>query len=621
MRPVCLLLVLGCHADVPRPPPPQVVVAAPTTARMAGATSWSPVAARSPQGDRLVVTQLGRVVHRVIDRQARELVDVVLDEDVFRSGMADADGDGDEDVIVIEHGVAAIALDVATGAEVWRLPLTFPSSASPVLVDRPVFVDLDGDGTDEVAVLRDVDRGTRSRIEVYGMGGQLLDAVDRGGRINGLSVAQLDIDPGLELIADGEVFEGVPLAASSVQGVPTQYNSLAFDTDGDGIDTVVGRGTTGVMAWEPVAGFRWAWNDADYATAFEDLDGDGTCEALLGVDGGHVVLDGHTGVPLLALDERICARPSPMDVDGDGTRELLCSGNASWYTFPAGVFVDLNTAPPLGDLHLTDLDGDGVEELLSVRHDFTHVLDPVSLDPVTTDLLEQRHAELWDVDQDGTEELVTTGNGLTFHEWSATTGFVPTVRPPFDNGTFADPVFADLTGDPVPELVSVHDSRTRVFDLGAGFELWSNASRRFDVADLDGDGTAEVITGYDPTIREGATGAALREVQHVREWFVFRGAGDLLVVRPDRDPAVLDVYHRVGNTVPRRASVTIPGLQGQRVQPGERHLWFHDGTGLVGWSPFDGTRLLLDGAPDADVHEVDGVVYVGGAWGQRWELP
>jgi hypothetical protein len=211
-----------------------------------------------------------------------DILPLAVGEYAEPAGVADLDGDGRDDLVLFSGHLEAF--DATTGQLVWSSPLQrYPHKAE--------VADLDGDGVPEI--LSVVSGQIGLEVEARTLGGVLLATRLASGPE--FHLAQLDGDPELEVLGLGTVYEGSTLTVDGARDRGLFRG--ACDVDGDGDEELLVTNPA-VSVWD---GNRRLWGRSlDLYTsdpvAFADLDGDGTCEAVLGRDGvGFGVVDGLTG--------------------------------------------------------------------------------------------------------------------------------------------------------------------------------------------------------------------------------------------------------------------------------------------------------------------------------------
>jgi hypothetical protein len=391
----------------------------------------------------------------------------------------DVDGDGHAEIF-FSVGAVLVKLDGARRREVARV------DAQPC--DDLHVEDLSGDGRVELVCYQPIGwsspRGSGARIVVY-------DAA---------TMALLWTSPGVE----GDAFLDGSVAVGDVDRDPQLeiVTSTGFVFDG----------ATGATEWSHAPGFG---EEIDTG----DLDGDGV-EEIVGKS-GWLYLRGYDAVERRQLFDRFNPDLAPVlvaDLDRDGRAEIVIGDQqgrdvaALRYDATTMELSDLfrmdQHAPGIRAFALGDLDGDGAAELL------------------------------WGgVPSDGRDGIVVAGLGAApALEWSSSGSEVPSffvgAKPlpgtgatrvlwqTWNSGAYGSPRSRLFILDPVEGAVTVGAD---LGDLGFGGDA-------IDVADVDGDGTAEALlavadgpdvrlASYDPDRRvveftSAATGGALLRITH-----------------------------------------------------------------------------------------------------------
>jgi hypothetical protein len=294
----------------------------------------------------------------------------------FTPALGDIDGDGLPEIVAVRHGTQHLVAFEHDGAMKWQSAQPWPDFGFSALA----LADLDGDGG--VEILADV--------LVFDAAGLLqleLDETTITGWGNATTAADLDGDGDLEIVLGRSAFhhDGSPYYAN--MAVPTGYPQVAnLDDDPepevlvqsyDGLTVLEHDGTTklaalrptgvaadgtswirpatvhdldgdGAAEWATSSGGTYAAYEADGSllwslpvedvtgsaagTAFDFL-GDGVAEAMYGDEHQLYVLDGE-GQPLLTVPRSsgtLHEYPVVVDVDNDGSAEILVVSNAGWF--------------------------------------------------------------------------------------------------------------------------------------------------------------------------------------------------------------------------------------------------------------------------------------------------
>jgi hypothetical protein len=276
---------------------------------------------------------------------------------------------------------------------------------------------------------------------------------------------------------------------------------LAFSTD----DRLIALDADGTTEWasEPL-GLPESYPQVTVA----DLDGDGTVEVI----GDTVVVDGATGATRFTLDGVVASWRSPVvaDLDHDGRAEIVVGEQ---------VF-DADGAPKWANDRRTigmfsavlDADGDPDGEVVFVGGAWLDLRDADGA-AITTWTLPANNPGppcVGDLDGDGTSEIVVpTASWLT--AWDS--AGVERWRLPVDDpsGAAGCSTF-DLDDDGDYEVFYADHSAFRVIDGASGAPLFTstehNSATAWEypvIADVDGDGSAEVVVAANVGAYQGVT--------------------------------------------------------------------------------------------------------------------
>jgi hypothetical protein len=276
---------------------------------------------------------------------------------------------------------------------------------------------------------------------------------------------------------------GISLGGSTWH--PFRYSQLALgDIDVDGLPEIVGIATNGLTchaaAWRPAGELAWVHSAISlgcrsHAPSIADLDEDGVPEVVV----GRLVLH------------------------GDGTLVGLGGGGSGYYSLLAN-----------GGHHaaVADLDGDGQQEIAAGRT--LYDAKGATICSMSASALDDGYTAVADLDGDGEGEIVVTGNGF-LRVYTRDCGLIAARS--VDGGCPGGPAtIADLDGDGEPEIAVAGSDRFNVYGADLSL-LWSAPSTDPSCAtassafDLDGDGLLELIYADADRlwILDGATGEVL----------------------------------------------------------------------------------------------------------------
>ena len=347
-----------------------------------------------------------------------------LEWDYTTTGFSDAflkagdiDGDGLDEIVGADkwYTLRAFNADDQTGQ--WEIPADLDIKTLELF-------DTNSDGILEV-MYGDGQTGFVHTID--GVTGQVLNSVKNPNTgVTGIFVGDLDLDDNLELvwgagyqstgpdylyiheIASGQrEFSSVPIdspyyAATfgdiNDDGAPDRVFASYESQSGynDGIVTAVAYGTDRVLWQTGLSLFSYGSQNI-YDVLVMDIDEDGHNEVVVASEnfslGTLFILDGSTGALEGAIE---LDRGSPIyslalaDVDGDNVKELIAGGSRAYsgdngvavYVIEPGTMEWVSTYPNLTEstldmwtLEVADIDNDGTEELISLMGS-AYIIDP-----------------------------------------------------------------------------------------------------------------------------------------------------------------------------------------------------------------------------------------------------
>jgi hypothetical protein len=459
---------------------------------------------------------------------------------VRRLETAQIDADASPEVVVLLSNGLVQVWDQAEQ----ELQDDFPTVANVVAMRVR---DIDQDGVPEVLL------ATESSLRVHAADGALKWTAPVGG--SDLAVGQMDADPALEIaLTSGNV---VDAATHAVQwNWAAGFGSFleAGDFDGDGMDELIGT-----QAWS----LAWSY-DVDKqlpkwslpifnvgATNLTDADGDGSLEFLIGeAQWGDILgIDPVTLVTEFSIPNPEHGTTDVVvgDCDADGEPEVVWgaghSSSGSDHVFVADLqseqieWQSVHLDGPFRAPARGDVDGDGIDELVSVTNESDAgygagrilVFDlELELQAISQDVGNglgwsgTHEVVLRNVDADPALEIVvatsTTYDGtIEIYDWNGAGTFtriweVPNPKPA---GAFVSAEVIDLDGDGQLEVVGVAGQYAYSYGLASKLEEWQSLAvvgnvAGMAIADTDEDSSLEVVVlGLDGDLRifDGQSGA------------------------------------------------------------------------------------------------------------------
>ena len=369
---------------------------------------------------------------------------------------------------------------------------------------------------------------------------------------SGVTVADLDRDglpevlfgtaSGLLVALDGNGTERWSAPLSATRSVP--FAPQVQDLDGDGsVDIIVVTNEPSVLRLNDTGGVVWTAPfgvpDLPLSTpTLLDVNGDGVRDVLIGGKARRIdALNGTDGSIILSYPAGDWTyTPTVVDLDADGLGEVLfgsddylvhavrANGSVLWASAPPWAsFIENSVA-------VGDADGDGSLEVFT--GDDLNNGPEFALDAATgafrwsTNFSSYREGgqTLADLNGDGGLELLLGLFSGPFHALRATDGSVLWT---YAGGAPhpSTPAVVDVTNDGVPEILYVDDAAVRVLDsTGVALQVWNitlndqglrSLSQRPmvtpAVADLDGDGTMEVVVPTGAGVTAFPTGGLARD--------------------------------------------------------------------------------------------------------------
>jgi len=315
-------------------------------------------------------------------------------ENLYAVATGDFDGNGQVDVVVAGNDDTVTAIDGAKASPQWQL--TTPGDQ--IYRKCLQVADLDGDGADDVIAGSD----DETVYAIDGPTGLLLWSMNLGGDIEEVELAQMN---GLG-----------PLDVVAAVGFPGQK-------------VMVLDGTDGSLLWQ-VTGLSSVRH-----VEVLDADNDGTLDIGIATQTQILVVDGVARTPFWssAFASNVDYGLSHGDLQGDGTHELVAAGNStdrSVHAFDGTTGSELWSHLTGGDVNVVrvaDVTEDGTLDVVAGSDDqILYVLDGATGSPVFTfstagDVM---HVQIGDLDGNGSPNIAcvtfdTDGVVYAFRELSA----------------------------------------------------------------------------------------------------------------------------------------------------------------------------------------------------------
>jgi hypothetical protein len=337
-----------------------------------------------------------------------------------------------------------------------------------------------------------------------------------------------DTPPARIYVLDGET--GVPHFSIDDELVQWGGTPAVGDIDGDGLPEIVTSrpdNLGALVAFEHDGTLKWqsapVWGGSQAsAVALADIDADGDVEIIAG---GHVLDHNGTQVWAQGSDAQYSASAAA-DLDGDGQMEILTASGAyrndgSLY-WAAG---DGGWAHP----SIANLDGDADPEVLYAvnggimlyNHDGSLVWGPIAPVGGQNDWNRPINVHNYDADPDAEFGAAEPGNYTIFNGDGSIVWTVPVADPSGQAGGTA----FDFIGAGIAQAIYQDETNVYVFD-DAGQTLMdipykSGTIIQYPtVADIDNDGSAEILVISNPGFVGGATEFTVRAVRDVEDRWV-----------------------------------------------------------------------------------------------------
>ncbi len=293
------------------------------------------------------------------------------------------------------------------------------------------------------------------------------------------------------------------------------------DLDGDGWPEVVAGGTTTVVALDGRTGATF-WTSPNLASsmdtmgynypAISDMDHDGNPEVTV----GNAILDGATGTLLGRGRYGKGAAPYggtpgastygtlsiPTDLDGDGVEELV-TGDAAYNMDGSAKWTNGGLD---GLIAVADFDGDGDGEIVKTSGVFVTGMETDGTELWSVSYATGGNTNLGapaidDLDADGTPDIVFAAqNSLVALEWGGTRKWTARIS---DQSGAAGPVLFDFENDGYPEVLYADEGSIAFFNgLDGSVKFRSTEHGSYTIletpviADVDNDDQVEIVLGH-----------------------------------------------------------------------------------------------------------------------------
>ena len=430
--------------------------------------------------------------------------------------------------LLLAFGQAGPSGPIVSGLAVeraWTGSASVPNSNQVMM--SPMVADLDGDATPEIAFISFTDLADISSAE-----DGVLRVIHGGDATEVLSVA----DPGCQVCSGDTTC--TQLNSKGGEGFLSPTAGLVIgDLDGDGSLEIVGiaegvfeEKTIRLVALGEGGSFRWCSQKAlapldPYSqVSIADIDADGQAELVA----GSAVFTA-TGALLWDGADRDDLVSTMADLDGDGTPEVV-AGNRAYASDGSVLWErnDLGAGPYFPAV--ADFDLDGIPEVVTVAHGGSKLFLLDGQSGQTRCVAEFVSSggqgqlggppALGDVDGDCIPEIGVAGlNEYTLFrlgtEIQGQTDCLESVwSQAVQDGTSAETTstFFDLDGDGGVEVIYADETTLRVFSGADGAllsELANPSATGLEspvIADVDGDGQAEIVVSANDYLRSGGHG-------------------------------------------------------------------------------------------------------------------
>ena len=287
------------------------------------------------------------------------------------------------------------------------------------------------------------------------------------------------------------------------------------DVDNDGEPEVIASNTSAQIVAVSAAGTP-EWTSQSFAWQYYpqptvgDLDGDGDVEVVFDI----AVVEGTSGATVTTLNGITSSWRAPViaDVDDDGQQEILLGEHA--YSPNGSIEFSVTRTGDSTFAAVADIDGDPGGESFWVTGSQMHIVDDdgslirtVNINPSST---RPGPPSVADFDGDGDVEIAVPGSTqLEMWEVDGTRLWTQGVQ---DSSGIAGVSAYDIDADGIYEVLYADEVSLRIFDGATGTVRYTNTNHSSGtlweypvVADVDGDGSAEIVIASNGSVWQGVT--------------------------------------------------------------------------------------------------------------------